>query len=138
MLASVAPGRVLGVGVGGEDRHEVEITGVDPAMLCPRRRVAGRAPCLLTGEPVTLHGRFFDFADAIIRPAPDPPVPFVVGGRSDAALRRSGTLGDGWLGIWVSPERFAAAIATVEAHARRRPHRLAAAARPPPVVRARA
>ena len=42
-LASVAPGRVvLGVGVGGEDRHEVEITGVDPRR-CPRRRVAGRA-----------------------------------------------------------------------------------------------
>ena len=45
-------------------------------------------------------------------------MPFIVGGRSDAALRRAGALGDGWLGIWVSPERFADAVATVDAHAR--------------------
>src|SRR5215216_5448480 len=31
-LAASAPGRLIfGVGVGGEDRHEVEICGVDPA-----------------------------------------------------------------------------------------------------------
>src|SRR5499426_4817929 len=31
-LCESAPGRlVLGVGVGGEDRHEVEVCGVDPA-----------------------------------------------------------------------------------------------------------
>ena len=31
-LCESAPGRlVLGVGVGGEDRHEIEICGVDPA-----------------------------------------------------------------------------------------------------------
>src|SRR6188768_1303322 len=30
-LSSVAPGRVVfGVGIGGEDRHEVEVCGVDP------------------------------------------------------------------------------------------------------------
>jgi alkanesulfonate monooxygenase SsuD/methylene tetrahydromethanopterin reductase-like flavin-dependent oxidoreductase (luciferase family) len=30
-LAQLAPGRVeLGVGIGGEDRHEVEVCGVDP------------------------------------------------------------------------------------------------------------
>jgi alkanesulfonate monooxygenase SsuD/methylene tetrahydromethanopterin reductase-like flavin-dependent oxidoreductase (luciferase family) len=118
-LASVAPGRVvLGVGIGGEDRHEVEITGVDPSTRGARTDESLRVLReLLTGEPVTLHGRFFDFDDAVIRPAPDPPVPFLVGGRSDAALRRAGALGDGWLGIWVSPARFAAAVAQVDAHA---------------------
>jgi alkanesulfonate monooxygenase SsuD/methylene tetrahydromethanopterin reductase-like flavin-dependent oxidoreductase (luciferase family) len=35
----------------------------------------------------------------------------VVGGRSDAAIRRAGRLGDGWYGIWVSPARYAQAIA---------------------------
>jgi alkanesulfonate monooxygenase SsuD/methylene tetrahydromethanopterin reductase-like flavin-dependent oxidoreductase (luciferase family) len=29
-----------------------------------------------------------------------------VGGRSDAAARRAGRLGDGWLGIWNSARRF--------------------------------
>ena len=114
-LAGMAPGRlVFGVGIGGEDRHEVEICGVDPAT-----RGARMEECLLvlrgllTGTPTTHHGRFFDFDDAMILPAPDLPVPIVVGGRSEAAVRRAGRLGDGWIGIWVSPERFAAATAVV-------------------------
>jgi len=31
----------------------------------------------------------------------------IVGGRSDAAVSRAARLGDGWLGIWVSPRRYA-------------------------------
>ena len=44
-------------------------------------------------------------------------MPIVVGGRSLAALRRAGTLGDGWLGVWVTPERWAASVDEVEAAA---------------------
>ena len=43
-------------------------------------------------------------------PPPAEPIPIVVGGRSDAAVRRAGRLGDGWLGIWTSSRRFAAAV----------------------------
>jgi alkanesulfonate monooxygenase SsuD/methylene tetrahydromethanopterin reductase-like flavin-dependent oxidoreductase (luciferase family) len=57
---------------------------------------------LLTGEPVTSHGKFFDLDAVLIAPAPSPPVPLVVGGRSDAAIQRAAWLGDGWLGIWAS------------------------------------
>jgi len=110
------PGRLLlGVGVGGEDRHEIEICGVDP-------RTRGRRTdhCLmalrglLSGEPFSYACEFFSFADAWIRPAPQPAVPIVIGGRSDAAIRRAGRLGDGWLGVWCSPRRFAEAVAEVE------------------------
>ena len=65
---------------------------------------------LLTGNPVTLHGEFFDLTDAVVLPAPSTPIPIVVGGRSDAAIRRAARLGEGWLGIWNSPDRFAAAV----------------------------
>jgi alkanesulfonate monooxygenase SsuD/methylene tetrahydromethanopterin reductase-like flavin-dependent oxidoreductase (luciferase family) len=41
-------------------------------------------------------------------------VPFLVGGRSDAAVRRAGLLGDGWLAAWCSPARFSSATAMVE------------------------
>jgi alkanesulfonate monooxygenase SsuD/methylene tetrahydromethanopterin reductase-like flavin-dependent oxidoreductase (luciferase family) len=106
-----APGRLtFGVGIGGEDRHEVEICGVDPAT-----RGARMDECLtvlrelLAGQAVTFHGRFFDLDDAMIVP-PAPGIPILVGGRSDAAIRRAGRLGDGWLGIWNSPRRFAAAV----------------------------
>ena len=117
-LCESAPGRlVLGVGVGGEDRHEIEICGVDP-----RTRGRRTDECLialrglLSGRPTSHRCEFFAFEDALIRPAPDPPVPFVVGGRADAALRRAGRLGDGWLGVWTSPGRYAEAVREVETH----------------------
>jgi len=115
-LCGSAPGRlVLGVGVGGEDRHEIEICGVDPKTRGRRTDESLAAlRALLRGEPVTHSGEFFSFEKAWIRPAPDPPVPIVVGGRSDAALRRAGRLGDGWLGVWCSPRRYAEARAEVE------------------------
>jgi alkanesulfonate monooxygenase SsuD/methylene tetrahydromethanopterin reductase-like flavin-dependent oxidoreductase (luciferase family) len=108
-IAELAPGRLtLGVGIGGEDRHEIEICGVDP-----RTRGRRMDECLQIlralsdGEPVTFEGEFFSLQDALIIPAPAPRVPLVVGGRSDAAVQRAARLGDGWLGIWVSPRRFA-------------------------------
>jgi alkanesulfonate monooxygenase SsuD/methylene tetrahydromethanopterin reductase-like flavin-dependent oxidoreductase (luciferase family) len=119
-VAQFAPGRLsLGVGIGGDDRAEVAACGVDPktrgrrmdeALTVVRR--------LLAGERVSHSGEFFTLDDAAIRPVPSQPIPIVVGGRSDAALRRAGRLGDGWLGIWASAKRCADAIETVAAHAR--------------------
>lgn len=114
-ISLLAPGRlVFGVGVGGEDPHEVEICGVDP-----KTRGRRMDECLvvlrelLTGKPTTFHGEFFDLDDALILPAPSEPVPIVIGGRSDAAVRRAARLGDGWLGIWNSPNRFAQVVQTI-------------------------
>jgi len=114
-LSRIAPGRiVLGVGVGGEDRHEFTVCQVDPATRGKRTDESLEALRLLArGGPVTMHGTFIDFESAVVTPAPLPPVPILVGGRSDAALRRAARYGDGWLGLWVSPQRFAAAVATV-------------------------
>jgi alkanesulfonate monooxygenase SsuD/methylene tetrahydromethanopterin reductase-like flavin-dependent oxidoreductase (luciferase family) len=111
-IAQLAPGRLIfGVGVGGEDRHEIEVCGVDPATRGRRMdeclTVLRR---LLTGQPVTFSGEFFHLAGAMVRPAPAAAIPIVVGGRSDHAVSRAGRLGDGWLGIWNSPRRFAAAV----------------------------
>jgi alkanesulfonate monooxygenase SsuD/methylene tetrahydromethanopterin reductase-like flavin-dependent oxidoreductase (luciferase family) len=97
-VAGLAPGRlVFGVGIGGEDAHELEICGVDP-------RTRGRRMDesltlvreLLTGKAVDAEGKFFAFRQAQIVPAPAEPVPIVVGGRSDAAIDRAGRFGDGW------------------------------------------
>lgn len=111
-IAAFAPGRLtFGVGVGGEDRHEVESCGVDPSTRGRRMDeclVVLRR--LLAGEPVTFDGEFFQLDDVRIRPSPSQPIPIVIGGRSAAAVRRAGRLGDGWLGIWVSPSRFASVV----------------------------
>jgi alkanesulfonate monooxygenase SsuD/methylene tetrahydromethanopterin reductase-like flavin-dependent oxidoreductase (luciferase family) len=109
-VAQLAPGRLtLGVGIGGEDRHEIEICGVDPKTRGRRMDECLHILRLLAdGVPVTFAGEFFALDEALILPAPLPSVPLVVGGRSDAAVRRAATLGDGWLGIWVSPRRYGA------------------------------
>ncbi len=111
-LSESAPGRLsLGVGVGGEDRHEIEICGVDPATRGRRtdEALAVLRP-LLAGERVTHRGEFFAFDDALIRPSPKPAVPITIGGRSSAAVRRAGRYGDGWLGVWCSPKRYAEVV----------------------------
>ena len=91
-FARVAPGRlVLGVGVGGEDRHEYEVCGVDPASRGRRMdECLAIVRQLLAGPAVSFHGEFFDLDEAVILPAPAVPIPFLVGGRSDAAVRRAG------------------------------------------------
>lgn len=113
-LAALAPGRlVLGVGVGGEDRHEYEICGTDPATRGARTDEA--LPLLrrlLAGDAVSADGPHYPVQDARILPAA-PDLPILIGGRSAAALSRASAHGDGWLGIWVSAERYAAATATV-------------------------
>ncbi|WP_322755317.1 LLM class flavin-dependent oxidoreductase [Frankia sp. Cas3] len=115
-LAAMAPGRfVFGVGIGGEDRAEVEACGVDPATRGRRMDealVVLRA--LLAGAAVTVDGEHFQLRDVRVSPPPAVPVPIVIGGRSAAAVRRAGRHGDGWLGVWVSPERYASVIAEID------------------------
>jgi alkanesulfonate monooxygenase SsuD/methylene tetrahydromethanopterin reductase-like flavin-dependent oxidoreductase (luciferase family) len=72
---------------------------------------------LLTGTPVTFHGEFFALEDALILPAPYSPVPLIVGGRSDAAVRRAALLGDGWIGVWNSAKRFAEVVDAIDEQA---------------------
>jgi alkanesulfonate monooxygenase SsuD/methylene tetrahydromethanopterin reductase-like flavin-dependent oxidoreductase (luciferase family) len=118
-VAQLAPGRLtLGLGIGGDDRREVIACGVDPRTRGRRMDESlGLVRRLLAGETVSHEGEFFSLDRAVLRPAPEQPVPLVVGGRSDAALRRAGRLGDGWLGIWTSAARCSEAISAVEEHA---------------------
>lgn len=115
-VAQLAPGRfVFGVGLGGEDRHELEICGVDPATRGRRLdECLTIVRALLAGETVDFSGRIFQIEQAQIVPAPPVPVPIVIGGRSEAALRRTALLGDGWLGLFVSAERYRQSVAQVE------------------------
>ena len=115
-LAEHAPGRLtLGIGVGGEDRHEMEVVGVNPATRGRRTDEALEVlRPLLVGELVDHHGEFYDAPDVSIRPVPSPRVPITVGGRSNAAAKRAGRQGDGWLASWCSPRRFAEGVALAE------------------------
>jgi alkanesulfonate monooxygenase SsuD/methylene tetrahydromethanopterin reductase-like flavin-dependent oxidoreductase (luciferase family) len=120
-IAQFAPGRLtLGVGIGGEDRHELEICGVNPSTRGRRMDESLQIlRALSNGKPVSFDGEFYSLHDALIVPAPSPPIPLVVGGRSEAALGRAARFGDGWLGIWVSPRRFRSVVEQVAEQASR-------------------
>jgi len=103
---------VLGVGVGGEGGKDFEAVGVDPRERGARTDEAMLALRELFGAPeASFAGRFFSFDGITIEPARPGGPPLWVGGRSAAAIRRAGRLGDGWMPIWVSPQSFAAGLA---------------------------
>ena len=68
---------------------------------------------LWTGEMVEHHGRFFDFARLNMRPPVRGPIPLIVGGVTDAALRRAARIGDGWIPHAISTAEARDAIATL-------------------------
>jgi alkanesulfonate monooxygenase SsuD/methylene tetrahydromethanopterin reductase-like flavin-dependent oxidoreductase (luciferase family) len=74
---------------------------------------------LWTEENVTFIGKYFTVEDATIMPRPwqkkGPPI--WIGGRSEAAMRRTGRLGDGWLVSSVSPGEVEVGIETIRRYA---------------------
>lgn len=108
-IAELAPDRLLfGVGVGGENPAEFEAAGVSTAgrgaRLDEGLDIVG---ALLRGEAVDHPGPLLPTRSPVLEPVPDTVPPLVVGGRSEAALRRAARRGDGWLGVWMSANRVA-------------------------------
>ena len=52
---------------------------------------------LCAGGWFEYHGKHYDFAEISINPVPTEPIPLLVGGHSDAALRRAVLKSDGWV-----------------------------------------
>ena len=62
-------------------------------------------------EVIEHHGEFFDFAPVMFEPKPvQDRLPIVVGGESRRALRRAAELGDGWIGMFHTPDSAAAQV----------------------------
>jgi alkanesulfonate monooxygenase SsuD/methylene tetrahydromethanopterin reductase-like flavin-dependent oxidoreductase (luciferase family) len=66
---------------------------------------------LFESDHPAYHGEHINFSDALFSPRPRVPIPIVVGGSSKRALRRAANLGDGWLGLRLSPDAAGLAIA---------------------------
>jgi len=119
---------VFGVGVGGEYPPEFEASGVpvrergarmDEAIPLLRR--------LWTEERVGHEGKHYRFG--AIAPEPKPVQkggpPIWIGGRSPAAMRRAGLLGDGYISTMTSPERYRANLELIAEHAKQRGRKIA-------------
>jgi probable F420-dependent oxidoreductase len=111
---------VFGVGVGGEFPKEYEACGVPiaerGARLSESLTVLRK---LWSGEPAAHAGRFFQFEGVMMQPPPRQPggPPIWCGGRSDAALRRTATLADGWMSYVVTPDMFRQGLEKIHAAA---------------------
>jgi alkanesulfonate monooxygenase SsuD/methylene tetrahydromethanopterin reductase-like flavin-dependent oxidoreductase (luciferase family) len=69
---------------------------------------------LTTGDYFEFHGEFYDIPKTKMSPAPTQPIPILVGGHADAALRRAARL-DGWMhGGGSAPEELDRLIAKVK------------------------
>ena len=55
-----------------------------------------RHPGLTSGDYFEYHGEFYDIPKTKMTPAPTKPVPILIGGHADAALRRAAR-NDGWM-----------------------------------------
>lgn len=52
---------------------------------------------LTVGGYFEFHGKFYDIAPIKINPVPSAPIPILIGGHSEPALRRAAQRGDGWM-----------------------------------------
>ena len=110
---------VVGVGVGQEATLEYDAMGVLKRDRGQRLDEAIRVMRMLwTQERVTYDGRFLKLTDTSINPKPvQANVPVWIGGRTEAALQRTGRLGDGWLPTQVTPEDVAGGIQRIKQYA---------------------
>ena len=107
-LHELSGGRViLGLGVGWS-AEEFEAVGAD---LSRRGAVTDDVLALLRhlfgGGQAPYRGRRFSYEQGVFAPVPAEQPPIMIGGNSDAALRRAARYGDIWQGLPASPEQFA-------------------------------
>lgn len=118
-LDALSGGRViLGIGSGWL-REEFDALGVPFAERGARiDEYVEVLRTLWSGEEATFHGRFTSFSRAICRPVPPQgTVPIVIGGHSEAAARRAGRLGDGFMPSIVEMDALDHALAVMRAAA---------------------
>ncbi len=133
-LDSLSDGRVTaGVGIGWNqtefanlgvaDRFHVRGAYLDETIRLWRH--------LWSGATEPFHGRFHDIEDFVFGPLPVlAPLPIVIGGRAEAALRRAGALGDGYHSSATGPAAYGERLPLIRAAAE-------AAGRPMPALSAR-
>jgi len=120
-LERLSGGRaVLGVGVGW-DRAEFAAVGAEFATRGARtdEDIALLRHLFRGGGP--FHGRFHHVERGVFAPVPTRPVPIMVGGTSEAVLRRAAALADEWQGVGLDAAGFARCAARLRAESQRTP-----------------
>jgi probable F420-dependent oxidoreductase len=118
---------ILGIGVGWLEK-EFRYLGADFAQRGAVTDEAIAAMRTLWHEPsATMHGRFFNFSDAVFAPKPVAgSVPVWVCGNTRAAIRRAARLGDAWDPFGITLDAFTAGVAALRDQAGERTPTIAA------------
>lgn len=107
---------IFGVGLGGEFPKEYEACGVPLGERGARLSEGiGVLRKLWSGETVSNDGKYYPFEDVRMTPPPAQPggPPIWCGGRAQAALRRTGRIGDGWFSYAITPEMYRDGLAMI-------------------------
>ncbi len=104
-LMALAPDRLLlGVGLGGEYEPEFRAVGIDRKERGTRLDAAlDLLPQLLSGEKVVSDGILPVDVDGLAPVPADGMPPVLVGGRSEAAVKRAARVGDAYFPMWMGP-----------------------------------
>jgi len=117
-LDYLSGGRVdFGIGIGWLE-EEFAALGMPFAGRATRcAEYIGVMKALWTQEVAEFHGATVDIAPCYFNPKPlqKPHPPILVGGESDAALRRVAAFGDGWYGFDLEPEQLRGRLARLDA-----------------------
>jgi probable F420-dependent oxidoreductase len=108
------------VGVGVELPREFEASGVPFKERGRRTDEAIRIIRLLwTQDEVSFQGEFYKLDRVTVFPKPwQTPPPIWIGGKSEAAIKRTARLGDGWIPSFITPAEFRAGVEQVQHLAR--------------------
>jgi probable F420-dependent oxidoreductase len=104
------------VGVGVELPREFDASGVPFKERGRRTDEAIRVMRLLwTEDEVSYQGEFFKLDRVTVFPKPwQTPPPIWIGGKSEAAQKRTARLGDGWIPSFITPEEFRIGVHKVQ------------------------
>jgi probable F420-dependent oxidoreductase len=104
------------VGVGVELPREFEASGVPFRERGRRTDEAIRVIRMLwTQDEVTFQGEFYKLDRISVLPKPwQSPPPIWIGGKSEAAQKRTARLGDGWMPSFITPDEFRAGVERVQ------------------------
>ncbi len=120
MIDYLSGGRMLpAFGIGVEQEREFLAAGVPFKERGRRTDEAIRIMRLLWAEDeVTFAGEFWRLERITVLPKPvQRPMPVWIGGNSEAAMRRAGRLGDGWIPSFIPPEAFRIGVEKTQAFA---------------------
>src|SRR5437868_8925287 len=113
MIDYLSGGRMLpAFGIGVEQEREFLAAGVP---FRERGRRTDEAIAIMrrcwSEDEVTFAGEFWRLDRITVLPKPvQQPMPLWIGGNSEAAMRRAGRLGDGWIPSFITPEQFRAGV----------------------------